>query len=179
MKPITLVDFVDFLDQQTDKSFRGDTVDKFLTEHKVNSDDFAPFMFFREETYGRNLIFRGEHYELLVLTWLPEQRTPIHNHAGSRCWMLVQTGKLAFRTFKAPNLNKVELVCKGPVETIAAGSQVYIDDGIGVHCIANASTKPAVSVHLYAAPIEQCQIYNEANKKFEWTQLEYFTHPNL
>lgn len=179
VKRITLADFVDFLDHQTKSSFKGDAVDRFLAENRLDTDDFAPFMFFREETYGRNLVSKSDHYELLVLTWLPQQRTPIHDHAGSRCWMMIQTGKLTFRNFQSPATDSSELVCTGPVETISAGQHVYIDDDKGVHCIANASTKPAVSIHLYADPIAECRIYNEARRKFEWIELEYFTHPQL
>ena len=59
----------------------------------------------------------------------------------------------------------------------ALGDLVYIDDGKGIHSIANASKKPAVSLHLYAGPVSRCRIYNEKVGLFEWVELSYFTDP--
>lgn len=188
MKRITLPELIGFLNEQSEDDFKGDKVDRFLTEHHVDQDQFLPFIYFREDTYGRNLVFRAEHFELLLLTWLPKQRTPIHDHNGQRCWMMVQSGSLAFRNYEPCDGAKGQLVCKGSVETHDAGENVYIDDGIGLHSIANASNKPAISVHLYAGPIPRCRIYDESAREFKTVELCYFTqfgweestsHPSL
>ena len=63
----------------------------------------------------------------------------------------------------------------GDCEPHRLGKPVYIDDGLGVHSIANASKMPAVSVHLYAGPIPRCRTYNEATRVFDWVELSYFT----
>jgi cysteine dioxygenase len=175
MKVITLPQFIDYLNERTEADFKGNLVDKYLAEHSIEQDQFLPFIYFREDTYGRNLVYRTSRFELLLLTWLPKQRTPIHDHAGQRCWMMLQSGSLAFRNYEPLNEKTTELVCRGPVNTHDTGETVYIDDGIGIHSIANASNKPAVSVHLYAGPIPRCRIYDEASKRFEWKELEYFT----
>ena len=177
MKMTTLPDFLEFLNSQTKESLRGPAVDDYLRDHRFGEDDFLPFIYFREDTYGRNLVFKTDNSELLVLTWLPHHRTAIHDHSGQRCWMLVQAGALTFKTFHPVphDVSKVDLKPMGPVETHCSGDAVYIDDGIGVHSIANASSKPAVSVHLYAGPIGKCRIYNESLRRFEQVELEYFT----
>ena len=176
----SLKEFLDFLNQQTKRTFKTDIVDKYLKTHKIEHEDFLPYTFFREETYGRNLIAKTDFYELLVLTWLPEQRTAIHDHAGQRCWMLMELGSLTFKNYEpvGPIIEgkKYQLKPMGRAETLKAGVQpVYIDDGLAVHSIANASRKPAISVHLYAGPVPTCMVYNEALKTFERSDLEYFT----
>lgn len=177
MKIVTLSDFIGFLSDKRACDFKGDSVDKYLASHELDENSLLPYIFFREETYGRNLIYKNAHFEMLVLTWLPQQRTPIHDHMGQRCWMWLQTGTLTFKNFKTPERDDSPLCVCGPCETHKAGEAAYIDDGIGVHSIANASTRPAVSLHLYAGPIPHCRIYDECAKRFTSVELEYFTTP--
>ena len=175
MKNVRLVDLLEFLGSQTEQDFRGDSVDRYLRDHRLLEGELHPFTFFREDTYGRNLVCKTELFEMMVLTWLPRHRTPIHDHGSSRCWMLMDTGTLTFRNYEYPDLKAPQMVCKGKADTVSAGQDVYIDDGLGVHSICNASEKPAVSLHLYAGPIPRCRIYDEAKKTFDWVDLVYFT----
>ena len=179
MKQTTLPDFLAFLNEQSAEDFKSERVDRFLKEFHLDQEQFLPFIYFREETYGRNLVFKTDKYELLVLTWLPQQRTPIHCHASQRCWMLVQSGKLTFKTYQPVAEGSHELRSTGGIETHQAGESVYIDDGIGVHAISNCTNKPAVSMHLYAGPIPRCRRYNEGEKRFDWVELDYFTSPEI
>lgn len=175
MQTASLRDFISFLNCQSKSDFRGESVDRFLTDYSIDHEELLQYVFFREETYGRNRICKTDLYELLVLTWLPQQRTPIHDHAGQRCWMTVQLGSLTMKNYETPETKQCDLVALGPCEVSEQGHTVYIDDGIGVHSIANASRKPAVSLHLYAGPVPRCKIYSEALKTFDWVDLEYFT----
>ena len=175
MNPVKLPDFLQFLDNQSPHDFKGDATSRFLTDRPFTRDAFAPFTVFRDETYGRNLVSKNTNYELIVLTWMPKHRTPIHDHANSRCWMWLMKGSLTLRNYDFPCESKKGLQCQGSVESFSTGQLAYIDDGLGVHSIANASNEPAVSVHLYAGPIPRCQIYNEVEKKMNWVELCYFT----
>jgi len=178
MKKISLQDFIEHLDNLKAEGFQGDKIQSYLAHHHIDQDEFAPFIFFREETYGRNLVTRGKLYELLVMTWLPGQQTPIHEHEGSACWMTVQSGKLSLRHYKPLTTDPHQIVPNGPSETHVAGETFFIDDTAGIYSIINTSTKPAVSVHIYARPVEECRIYNENLGKFEWTEMTYFTDPS-
>lgn len=179
METASLPDFLDFLSAQTKQDLKGDAVDKYLSRYRIEQEQFLPFIYFREETYGRNLVFKTDLFEMLVLTWLPQQRTPIHDHNGQRCWMVVQSGKLTFKNFKPLDAKNPKLEVVGSVELHQAGESVYIDDGIGIHSIANCTTRPAISVHLYAGPIPRCRIYNESTRSFDQVELEYFTSPEI
>lgn len=175
MKTTTLPDFLEFLNGLDARAFQANAVDDYFQEFQIPTDEYLPYMFFREDTYGRNLVAKNANYELIVLTWLPQQRTRIHNHAGQRCWMGVTVGTLSVKNYEMPKTDACELVSLGSVETCCEGNSVYVDDHIAVHSITNASRKPAVSVHLYAGPIPRCKIYNEAARRFEWVELQYFT----
>lgn len=175
MKNATLTQFLEFLNGLDAQGFKGDQVDCFLKENHIPTEEFLPFMFFREDTYGRNLVSKNEFYELIVLTWLPQQRTRIHDHSGQRCWMGVTVGTLTLKNYETPKTECCDLVSLGCIQTCCEGNSVYVDDDIAIHSIANASRKPAVSVHLYAGPIPKCKIYNEATRQFEWVDLHYFT----
>lgn len=175
MKTASLNSFLDFLNGLDAKGFQSDKVDCFFRDNLIPTEEFLPYMFFREDTYGRNLVAKNDFYELIVLTWLPQQRTRIHNHSGQRCWMGITVGTLTVKNYATPKTDCCDLVSLGQVETCCEGNCVYVDDDIAVHSICNASRKPAVSVHLYAGPIPKCKIYNEAAKRFEWVELQYFT----
>lgn len=181
MKAIPLEEMLAFLRARTREEFQGGAVDGFLQTHSVQPESLAPFTYFREDTYTRNLIARTERFELLVIAWLPKHRTPIHDHGGQRCWMWVDTGELTFANYEnAPAGNVDEpfsLVRQSPCATLAAGEAVYIDDDRGIHSIANASKKPAISLHLYAGPVARCRVYDETTKRFRWKTLEYHTVP--
>ncbi|MBI3294811.1 MAG: cysteine dioxygenase family protein [Deltaproteobacteria bacterium] len=176
MKEIPLREYLAFLDSQSPADFRDGTADEFLAGHCLPEDELAPFIFFREETYGRNLVAKSDKYELLILTWLANQRTPIHDHFGQRCWMTILSGELSFRNYETPKDFNAPLVPLGGVQKVGKSNQVYIDDTLAVHSIANAAKQPAISVHLYAGPVPRCSIYNEKAHKFETITLGYFTY---
>ena len=178
MKKVLLADFVNFFEAQKSAAFTNGTITKYLCNHEVDMDEFASFVYFREDTYGRNFVCGNDLYEMLVLTWLPGQYTPIHDHAGQRCWMRMLAGSLEFKNYYPIDRKNPELIEKGKPERHETGGGIYIDDSMGVHSIKNSSSKPAISLHVYSSPIQRCQIYNEAKKKFEWLDLNYFTPPS-
>lgn len=117
-------------------------------------------------------------WELLLLTWLPNQRTPIHDHGGSRCWMVVQSGSLCLKNFKPAPQDDSPLVCVEGARDFHAGSADYIDDELGVHSITNRASEPAVSLHLYSPPVPHCRVYDEGSQRFHRVELSYYTTPS-
>lgn len=175
MKVVPLDRFLHFLDDQDLHSFKKGAVEGFFSEFEIDPDDLLSFVFFREDKYARNLVHRNEHCELLILTWLPGQVTSIHDHGDKQCWISVHTGQLTFKTY-GPIVDESKLPAAiGSAHVQEVGSPLYIDDGIGIHSIANASKKPAVSMHLYAGPMQRCRVYDERVKRFVWKDLNYFT----
>src|SRR5271166_5349965 len=54
--------------------------------------DVAPYVCANRRTYNRAAVVVRESYELLVMTWLPGQASPPHDHSGSICVMKVVRG---------------------------------------------------------------------------------------
>lgn len=175
MANVSVSDFLKFLTALRARDFKSKKVDLFLKNQTFLEDTFLPFIHFRDDTYGRNLVFRNEFFELAVLTWLPGHRTPIHDHASQRCWMMIESGELTLKNYEPPSSNTSPLIALGRAERRKSGDQIYIDDDMAVHAITNSSTKPAVSIHLYAGPIPECRIFNEVSKRFETKRLSYLT----
>ncbi len=63
-----------------------------LSRLEVTPQELADWSAFDTQRYQRNRIYRSEHFEALVLCFEAGQRTPIHDHAGSACGVLVLRG---------------------------------------------------------------------------------------
>lgn len=174
MKPISLREFIHFLDAQSRASFRGPAVDSYLHEYLIDIDELASYVRFREDTYARNLIHRTELYELFALAWLPGQKAAIHDHSGQRCWMTVATGELTLQNYEPIRSLTAPPVPVGDAEKFGVGQTVYMDDGIGAHSILSSARTPTVSMHLYAGPISHCLVYCDQEQAFKQVELTCF-----
>src|SRR5215213_2898773 len=81
--------------------------------------DYIGYVSETPESYSRNSIARSEFAELLVMTWLPGQESPIHDHAGSQCGIRVLEGELTETLYRAvgssvPAARKVAEAVWGP-----------------------------------------------------------------
>ena len=102
MKTTALPELLEFLLSKKACDFEGSDIDDYWASTHLAEDCLLPFIHFREDTYGRNLVYRGEHFEILALTWLPGQRTAIHDHSSQRSWMFIESGVLPFKHFETP-----------------------------------------------------------------------------
>ncbi len=132
-----------------------------LKSHPLRESDWQPYALFDGGRYTRNLIALGEdeRFGLMVLAWGPGQASPIHDHAESHCVMKILQGHLKESLFRKTE-GKLAL-CKETV--LGEGEVAYIHDRIGWHRVANCTGdgKGAVSLHLYAPPIEKCRTVEE------------------
>lgn len=157
--PNKIKELIETLNKETElKNF-----EKHLKESQISSDDLQNYLYFSQKKYTRNLIFQNDKFELMTLCWEAKQETPIHDHNGSRGIVLVTQGTLHEVIYKqTPNPP-----CLIKVSEVNAGEKAItsIDDSIGYHKIINNSGERAVSLHLYAKPIEAFYVYNSNNLK--------------
>ena len=78
---------------------RVDDIAGFLTVNAVAPDTLAPYLTWDGQHYTRNLIYKGDLFELIALCWEVGQVSRIHNHQGQRCWMAVPIGCLAVQNY--------------------------------------------------------------------------------
>jgi predicted metal-dependent enzyme (double-stranded beta helix superfamily) len=69
-------------------------VKKLLSSFELHPDELANYLNWDSSSYCRNLVAYDEAFTILLLTWDKGQVSPIHDHAGSSCWVKVISGEL-------------------------------------------------------------------------------------
>ena len=102
--------------------------------------------------YNRALVALREHYELLVMTWLPGQSSVPHDHAGSTCAMQVVQGEAREGSYRVAPDGYVDL----DYETRIRAGEVTSGQDAGVHTVLNPANRGEllVTVHAYAPPLK-------------------------
>src|SRR4029450_12081055 len=109
---------------------------------------------FSEKAYARRCLGRTAAWELLVVGWLPGQRTPVHGHGGSWGVTCVLEGLLEEVRY-APVDEGV-----GPIGRCrVAPGDVFHETPETIHHVENAGRARAVSLHLYAPPLSCMEGY--------------------
>jgi cysteine dioxygenase len=132
-------------------------LDRWLGAVQVTAEDVRPFRFFKQGTYARHRVLRNEFAELLVLCWLPGQRTPIHDHNGSYGAVRVCEGVMWETSFA---LNEAsELYYRSAREWMPG--EVTSANVPDIHQIGNpeCSGQSLVTLHLYAPPLGVLNTY--------------------
>lgn len=132
-------------------------LDRWLSTVRVTENDVHPFRFFKQGTYARHRVMRNEFVELLVLCWLPGQRTPIHDHNGSYGAVRVCEGVM-WETMFALN-DESELYYRSAREW---GKGEVTDANVpDIHQLGNpeCSGQRLVTLHLYAPPLGVLNTY--------------------
>lgn len=111
--------------------------------------------------YVRTLVRSAPHYEVLVMAWLPGQRSPAHDHGGSCCCVRIVSGHAAETTFA---LRPDGLVEPAGEKRYAPGDVCCsVDDDI--HALGNARSGPValdgilVTLHVYSPPLPPTRKY--------------------
>ncbi len=136
---------------------------------QIAASELAPFARWNPQDYTRNCLARTEKYELILLCWDKKSKTPIHGHGGEDCWVYQVQGTVEEIRYKehAGNLietNRMQLMPK---------KLTYMNDDMGFHAIENNGDQRAMTLHIYASPIDSCKVYNDEKDCFEIKELFY------
>lgn len=139
------------------ESLRGritaEAVIEILGRSRLEIDDVTAFVAAQADTYARRRVARTEHYEVLVLTWLPGQGSGAHDHAGSVSAFKILRGKAHETTFALATDGLVD-----PTDTREwHEGDIGQDPGEVIHAVRNdcSCSEPLVSIHVYAPPIAE------------------------
>jgi Cysteine dioxygenase type I len=147
----------------------------------VRTDLWEPLARYREESRWTALLDREQvagvldpslHAELdgaqiWLLTWLPGQGTPLHDHGPSAGAFAVARGSLTERVVAAPRGRRVH----ESSSELAAGRLRFFGSHY-VHQVTNAGTAPAVSVHVYAPALRLMNTYRVSRGRLVRTGTE-------
>lgn len=171
-----------------------DSVLDFCASWEISDSSLARYVFFDEQTYTRNLIYRDDLFEVMAICWQPGQKTAVHTHNGQLCWMIPQRGNLGVIDYKwlgcdhPENQNVVGIDCLAgsdhtklqvvrAAEAHAGGPVLTADKLQTIHRLYNLSetTERAVSIHVYSRPIDSCVAFDMKEHHCYRRQLGYFS----
>lgn len=121
--------------------------------------------------YTRTLLHRCDDFEILVLHWLPNCASAIHDHGGALCWLAVAQGTMGVENYvrrdtgATPGFARIEADGR---EVLAAGAIDHRQDDLHLHRCTTGSDA-AVSLHVYAHPIDRFNIFDD--RKDSCTQI--------
>lgn len=130
----------------------------YLNKLEVTPEEMKPFTEFSDESYQRNLAHEGPYYQALILCWKPEQRSRIHNHAGSSCGLKILTGVATETLFSfSPNGRLVY-----PVESVwLYQGDVTGSEDCDIHQISNLhESNDLITLHIYSPPLLYMDCYS-------------------
>lgn len=166
--------FVENLKQLLRQGFYTAAIHRFLETTLIAPASLQPYVSYRPDRYTRNLIYKSDDFELLAICWNVGQKAPVHGHEGERCWSRVEKGMLCFTNYR--EAYKKPLVLERLAEP-AYGRRGHLDGPADIHEVENpgSSGELAVSLHLYARPYDQCDIYDLAKGEKRRVKLVYDT----
>lgn len=137
----------------------------------IPTSEFEEFATWEDGGYTRNCIARRDNFEFILLCWDAGAKTPIHGHNGQNCWVYQVSGSASEKRFKQTHYG-FELTNH---TTLNEGKITYMHDRMGYHTLENPSNNPSMTLHVYANPIDRCEVYNEKIGCFEIVEMEYDT----
>ncbi len=122
-----------------------------LTESNLLLDDVQEFVCFSDESYQRHLMHVGPGYQALILCWHGGQRSPIHDHRGSACGVLVLAGVLSETVFER---NSAGLIFPTRTTELRENGVCASFDS-DIHQVSNLQPagQDLVTLHIYSPPL--------------------------
>lgn len=131
--------------------------------------------------YSRTLLYRCDRFEVLALHWEPGCASSIHDHGGALCWLAVASGTVGVENFvrrdsgNTPGFARIDFDGR---ETLSAGAIDHRQDDIHLHrCF--TGTEPAISLHVYAHPIDRFRMFDERAQTCSEVVSTYDAMPNV
>ncbi len=148
------------------------TYNHIIRSINLPSEAFKNYCSWSNTCYTRNCIAEYEKFELILLCWEKGQKTPIHDHGGEECWVKIIEGEFRETIYQKDETGTLASV----TSTISKVNDIsYMIDFMGYHCLENLSEKRSMSLHLYAKPISNCNVFDEKSNKIINKELSYDT----
>jgi len=159
---VSLEGFVAALRAIPEEEFGDRRVLETVQRNRVPMSELEPFAVWKPDRYTRSLIYRDDLFQIVVLCWNVGQASPVHDHAGQKCWMSLPQGRLEIANYSFKQGRELEFL---DAEVVGEkDSDIHVDQCCSVHQIANQCRwcEPAVSLHVYSRPFDSCYIYDIA-----------------
>jgi len=175
---VSIDQFVTGLYAIPEEHFRVGTVYEYIRDHPVDERSLEPYLFFSENHYTRNLIFKNDVFELMSICWEVGQCSQIHNHHNQNCWMAIPIGRLRVQNFRVVEQRDAAGYCRlEPTNAFDIHRQMpaEVDPEEPVHQVLNLAEfgQRAVSLHIYSRPFNRCLVYRCETDEYREIPLHY------
>ncbi|MCT4631037.1 cysteine dioxygenase family protein [Winogradskyella sp.] len=143
---------------------------KILKEFDFSLIDFKSIEHWKPNAYTRNCFYRDSSFELILICWDKGVKTAIHDHDGEDCCVMLLEGEME-EDFYTLN-DKGQLVFQS-TKTLKKYQLTQADKNNGFHRLKNQFSQRAMSLHLYANPIEESLTLDEVSGKIIKKKLNY------
>jgi cysteine dioxygenase len=163
-QPLSLKALVEILESQSTPPPLAQLYD-WLENSQFTNDELQPYLGFKDGTYWRHRVCRNPSVEMLVLCWLPGQRTVIHDHNGSQGAVLVQQGVVWETTFAYDEERGLSYSSACGYEA----GQITGADVPDIHQLGNpdASERNLVTIHIYSPALSVLHTYKPGSTKVD------------
>ncbi len=131
---------------------------------RIDDRTLEPYLTWAPARYTRNLVHREGAFELIAICWEKDARSAIHDHADSDCAFVLQAGAIACENFRVSWQDGYEngpcALRRASTRTLRTGEIDMRSGHLSVHRVA-ASDGRAVTLHVYAKPIDTCLAFDE------------------
>ncbi len=155
-----------------------DLVDEVILQLQPSWSELKRHTRFAPGRYTRNLLFRNDEFELLLNCWDRQARSPIHGHGGELCWFAPLVGSFELRDYRlvegglSPGHAVLEM--ERFRREVGPGEIDRRDEDHDVHLVSVAQGEGhAISLHLYARPVDECLVYDLARSTCFLRSLRY------
>ena len=136
-----------------------------LAAAAIDERDLAAYANFQPLRYTRNLVYRSDAFELLVLCWSRGSASPIHDHGGMHCAMKLLCGSLNvddFTILAGGRRPGYALIDASGATTMLPGSLDVRSTNRVLHRV--AAREPAISLHVYAQPLNRFMTFDRERR---------------
>ena len=142
--------------------------EKLIKEFSIDAKILAPFAQWSDKKYQRVCLAHDAKSELILLCWAKGQGTPVHSHNKQECWVHIVEGEMQETLFETYSAKKV-------IEShvIANGAFTYLTDDIAFHQLENINNGITMTLHLYANPITECDVFDKNKNQFISVKMKY------
>ncbi len=122
---------------------------RLLIESGVTAEDLAPWARFdhpKEDSYGRQVVFDGGYFELMVMSWVDGDMAAIHDHGYTQWGAVKVFGPTEHAIFKIEGgvLTTAERRKFAPDSVVAVSHEL-------IHQMGNVGQEPYLTLHLYGS----------------------------
>jgi cysteine dioxygenase len=131
---------------------------------RIDERTLTPYLTWVPGGYTRNLVHRDASFELIAICWDEDARSAIHDHADSDCAFVLQTGSITCENYRVSYPGGADTApCdlrRTSTRTLREGEIDMRSGHLSVHRV-GACDGRAVTLHVYAKPIDCCRQFDE------------------